>query len=437
MSQRNREKRAAKKRARARRGPTPPRDFGGAEEFRPPPLPSPEVVAHTLTTAAREPRPAEWASCAAQLTAELAGTHRHALASGAALATSRILPQIWNGGWLPADLWEIARRETDELACSLLVDVIAADTARHAAATVHERWAAQLGQLEAEVWWQRDRPHLLQWPERVGIGIEQALHTVIALLSLLHRLPKLPRILPPPGTSTAAVSAAAAGVDQKVLSRVRALLAKAESTQFPQEAEALSAKAQELMHRHAFERALLDDAEQRPQEATSIRIWLESPYVEAKAQLIHSIAAANRCKSIFESRLGFVSLVGTPLDLDITELLATSLLVQASRAMLAEGRHVSRTGTSRTRSFRQSFLIAYAARIGERLEEAAASELVADERLLPVLADRSRVVEDTFAELFEHVVYKRVSVSNGAGWAAGRAAADRADIAIERGEVSA
>ena len=37
--------------------------------------------------------------------------------------------------------------------------------------------------------------------------------------------------------------------DEKVLGRVRALLAKAESTTFPEEAEALTAKAQELMAR--------------------------------------------------------------------------------------------------------------------------------------------------------------------------------------------
>jgi hypothetical protein len=115
------------------------------------------------------------------------------------------------------------------------------------------------------------------------------------------------------------------------------------------------------------------------------------------------------------------------------------LLVQATRAMVAEGSQISHTGTSRTRSFRQSFLIAYAARIGERLEEATsqAVDSQTDDRLLPVLADRSRVVEDTFQEMYSHTVQKSVSVTNGAGWHAGRAAADRADLSIERRAVSA
>ncbi len=152
-----------------------------------------------------------------------------------------------------------------------------------------------------------------------------------------------------------------------------------------------------------------------------------------------AIAAANRCKSVFHADLGFVALVGDPLDLDITELLATSLLVQATRAMVAEGSRISRTGTSRTRSLRQAFLVSYATRIGERLEEAAshAVDPQANDRLLPVLADRSRVVDETFQEMYSRTVRKSVSISNGEGWQAGRAAADRADLNVERRAVSA
>ena len=70
------------------------------------------------------------------------------------------------------------------------------------------------------------------------------------------KLPELPLIVPVPGSASARSSASVSSVDQKVLAWVRGLLAKAESTQFPEEAEALSAKAQELMNRHAFERAV-------------------------------------------------------------------------------------------------------------------------------------------------------------------------------------
>ncbi|SFR22741.1 hypothetical protein SAMN04488564_106343 [Lentzea waywayandensis] len=127
------------------------------------------------------------------------------------------------------------------------------------------------------------------------------------------------------------------------------------------------------------------------------------------------------------------------MDLEITELLATSLLVQATRAMVAEGSQATRAGTSRTRSFRQSFPVSYATRIGERLGEAGvlAHDPVEDERLLPVLAERSRVVEETFDKMFSDLVHRSATVTNGARWEAGRAAADRADITVGRQAVDA
>lgn len=452
MSKRNREKRAAKKRTRRQqRGPTPPRrEFGagphgpgcpcgdhGTPGSEPPPIPSVEQAGEALLAAARSGDQAEASACASELTHD--GWERHTTSAAAGMVLARALGRLWRAGWLPTDLWEVARRRADAVVVSLLVDGIAADTAQYAAATVHEGWAAQVRQLDADVWWGQDRPHLPQWAQHHRLTTEQALLATITLLAELMKLPPLPQILPPPGSTTRHAAARAAGVDQKILARVRALLAKAESTAFPTEAEALSTKAQELMNRHAFERALLDADEHRPQAATSTRVWLDSPYVEAKSQLVAGIAAANRCRSVFHPDLGFVALVGDPLDLDITELLGTSLLVQATRAMVAEGRQVSRTGTSRTRSFRQSFLVSYATRIGERLRDAASAAAGAerDDRLLPVLADRSRVVDDTFQEMYRHTVQKSVSVSNGAGWQAGRSAADRADLNVERRAVSA
>jgi len=351
------------------------------------------------------------------------------IATGAAIAVETLLSTVWRAGWLPVDVWEHVRRTADEGAVALVVDAIAADTAKHPAATIDERWTAQVRALGAEVWWDHDRPRLLQ---RQGLSLREAVHLTILLVAQLIRLPRLACVLPLPGSATAGTGASS-GVDQKVLGRVRALLAKAESTEFPEEAEALSAKAQELMNRYAFERAVVDSGEHREQRATSIRMWLEAPYLEAKSQLVTAIGEANRCRSVLYARLGFVALVGEETDLRITELLATSLLVQATRAMVAEGQ---RAGSSRSRSFRHAFLVAYAIRVGERLEEASAraldSEAEADARLLPVLADRSQVVERTFDEMFGETIKKHISVSNGAGMLAGRAAADRADLTLER-----
>ncbi|MFL6149092.1 MAG: DUF2786 domain-containing protein, partial [Pseudonocardiaceae bacterium] len=235
----------------------------------------------------------------------------------------------------------------------------------------------------------------------------------------------------PPG-SAAARAAPRRGVDQKMLARVRALLAKAESTTFPEEAEALSTKAQELMSRYSLERIVVDSAGSAgsdPYPAAARRLWLDNPYVAAKALLVGAVAEANRCRTVLSEALGFTTVLGDEVDLEIVELLSTSLLVQATRAMVSAGSQISRTGRSRTRSYRQSFLLAYATRIGERLSTArdVSTAAVADSaRLLPVLAARERVVEELFESMFPQSVSRSYSVGNAAGWYAGRAAADLA-----------
>jgi hypothetical protein len=157
--------------------------------------------------------------------------------------------------------------------------------------------------------------------------------------------------------------------------------------------------------------------------------------VAAKAVLVGAVAAANRCRTVLSENLGFTTVLGDEVDLEIVELLSTSLLVQATRGMVSSGRQTTSTGRSRTRSYRQSFLIAYATRIGERLTTArdAGAAAVADpDRLLPVLAARERVVDDLFDSMFPGTVSRSYSIGNAAGWHAGRAAADLAVLHTRR-----
>ena len=110
-------------------------------------------------------------------------------------------------------------------------------------------------------------------------------------------------------------------VDQKVLARVRALLAKAESTEFPDEAEALSAKAQELMSRYSLQQAVLEHDHGRAPAATGRRLWMDAPYAGAKVLLVQAVATANRCRTVWRADPGFVTVVGPDTELDIVELL--------------------------------------------------------------------------------------------------------------------
>jgi hypothetical protein len=346
---------------------------------------------------------------------------------------ANLLRGMFAGGWAPIDLFEVTRRRAEGAASSYLIGAVAAVTAEYPDGLVDPRWRAQLEQVDARVWWDPRRPQLGQWAAHHGWARHDALTMVLELLAICDGLPRIEQVLPPPGTpprvgSVHPVDAA----QEKILAKVRALLAKAESTEFDDEAQALTAKAQELMSRYALDRALLDHGNGLRQQATLCRIWLDSPYVNAKAMLVDAVATSNRCCAVLDGRWGCDLVVGDEGDLRAVELLVTSLLLQGTRAMLSTGSRLTRSGVSRTRSFRQAFLVAYASRIGERLREAneASVSAIHDDRLLPVLSARSRAVDELMEERFPHLVHKRVSITSSAGWGAGQAAADLATLGI-------
>jgi hypothetical protein len=262
---------------------------------------------------------------------------------------------------------------------------------------------------------------------------------------MLRTTARIDVLVPPPsrwGAARPRKAAQPAAGDDRVLRRIRGLLAKAESTEFPDEAEALTAKAQELMTRHAVDAALLDtgllDGAPTPSgvEVGTRRVHVADPYVRAKMQLLAAVAEANDVRLVWYQRLGIANLVGGRGDLDAVELLFTSLLLQVAQALRAAERQTG--GHSVSRSFRRAFLLGYAHRIGERLQTARrqATAAAAAERevdLLPVLRSRREAVEAATAELFPRVrtSRSRASVDPG-GWYAGQAAAERADVGTRR-----
>jgi hypothetical protein len=344
----------------------------------------------------------------------------------------QLLSRQADAGWLPADLIQIVHRRQGEAAAELVADALADWCAGHAQAAVHALWHDQLRACAARVWWQPHLTHLEQWARQ----FVSALGVAVNVLACLGTLPALALIVPPPGRASQQ-SGPRRQVDDALLTRVRTLLAKAESTDYPPEAEALSAKAQQMMSRHGLSRAVLDHERGVQAEVTTARMWLDNPYLTAKASLVQAVAAANRCRVVYHSSLGMVSVLGEPSDLDATVLLATSLLVQASRAMLAEGSRVGYAGQSRTKSFRHAFLVAYAQRIGERLAEAdhAGQDELASEldgsgpgALVPALARRTEAVDAALARDYPRLTGQRTTIRSADGWHAGRQAANRADL---------
>lgn len=341
-----------------------------------------------------------------------------------------LLRTAWERGWAPTDVVQHGRRSLDAGVEPLLLAAISAEHRGYRPTTIDPRWLGQLTDLGVP------QPFtelsLTAWAAGARVGRYLTLHHALSLAGFLQTLPVLARLYPLPGT-TVRRQQAAVPANGKMLARIRGLLAKAEATEFPDEAEALSGKAQELMAKFSLDSALVEAEVEIPDDSAGRRLWVETPYVSAKAQLVGAVAAANRCRTVVIDELAVVTIVGAEVDLQHTEILSTSLLVQANRAMIAAGKHIDHRGESRTRSFRQSFLMAYAQRIGERLEQttaatqAAVPEAAAD-RLLPVLAKREEQVDALFTQLFPNTTTRRTRITNGAGWNAGVTAANQAQL---------
>ncbi|MEH1098063.1 DUF2786 domain-containing protein [Micromonospora sp. CPCC 205561] len=362
-------------------------------------------------------------------------------ADGAAVVDAALLRRLARSvgrqaqrGWQPVDLARLAARRLGPRPAGLVTDALAAER-RDPAGPVPPWWDEQLRDLGAEVWWDADAGHLVAWAARTGCDRFTALRAAVDALALVEGLPPIAVLRPPPGAPGPAAARGGSGGGSRMLDRVRALLAKAESTTYPAEAEALTGKAQELIARHSIDQALLAGVAEPTDRPGGVRLGTEAPYGGAKALLAQEVAAANRCEAVWSDDLGFTTVLGWPADLEAVELLYTSLLVQATAAMLrGRGERRAKGGGRRTRDYDESFLNAFALRIGERLRaatEEADREAAArngPERLLPVLATRAEAVRERLDTLFPGVVRGRLTVRDAEGWSSGTSAADRASL---------
>ncbi len=335
------------------------------------------------------------------------------------------LGSMFGQGWFPRDL--LALPDNDRARTALLVDLVSAhrQSWNPGAAPIWIEHAERLG--AAHPWWIQSEDFWPQFLDRHPSAIPSALAAARWWSGIFLVGRRLHQFAPPPWVADD--SSAGDHDHQKIMGKVRGLLAKAESTPYPEEAEALSAKAQELISQYSIDVALLADSVEVP---GGTRLYLDAPYTKAKFMLLSGIADANRCQAVFNSGTDTATLVGFSTDVTLTEVLFTSLLVQGTSAILAAGPQTGFDGSSSTRSWRNSFWFGYARRVEERLVEAADATSSAaaanNEALLPVLASRSEAVTNTLEELFPKLGSLSVSVSNGAGLMAGRSFADQADL---------
>jgi hypothetical protein len=364
-------------------------------------------------------QPDVFAGSAAQL-AERSGTtgdrdwqravERELLASLVRTATTG-----WRQGWQPAEVVREIGRQFGARHGRLATDAVTMEMRNYARTAVDERWQAQLDGLGATAWWGPDEDYLERWRGREQLSADAAITCALEVLFGFATLPRLGRVCPLPGTARQGAPAPdrvpGRQPGQRALGRARALLVKAEATELPEEAEDLVVRAQKLLAARSIDDALLaaGTAEGR-QAASGRRLFVDGPYELAKAGLLEAVATAGRCRAVWHKSLGLTTVVGFPGDLDAVELLFTSLLTQATTAMVQAESHRDDARPPGTRSFRQSFLASYAQRVGERLAEAAKAaqrQAVADapdSGVLAALAARYRAVDETVRKMFPDMV---------------------------------
>ena len=225
-----------------------------------------------------------------------------------------------------------------------------------------------------------------------------------------------------------------------LLARVRKLLAKAEDVGVTAaEAQALTAKAAELMAKYGIDRALLAAARPETDRPADRVIDVGNPWARVQAHLLCGLASALRCQCVILPRPGpgsRIHMFGFASDLERTDVLYTSLLVQMWQGLAAE--QVPAWSRS-PRAWRRSWLLGFAAAVVARVraaEQEATSRATAPQarsgsQTALVLADRALVIRRNIEQAYPVTRKSQVTYS-GSGYGSGYTQGQRADIGTSR-----
>ncbi len=225
-----------------------------------------------------------------------------------------------------------------------------------------------------------------------------------------------------------------------LLDRVRKLLTKAESDGVtPAEAEALTAKAAELMAKYGLDRALLAARRPETDHPADRQVDIDNPWARVQAHLLCGLAAALRCQCVLLPRQDpgtRIHVFGFASDIERTDVLYTSLLLQMWQGLgAAEVPGRSRSPRAWRRSWLLGFISAVVARV-RSAEQAATSQATAPaaaegQRMTLVLADRRQVIMRNIEHAYPHTRRTQMTYS-GSGYGAGYSEGQRADIGSAR-----
>lgn len=225
--------------------------------------------------------------------------------------------------------------------------------------------------------------------------------------------------------------------DDARLRRIRRLIVLSEDPgATPAEAQACRDKAERLMAQYGIDAALVAVDGTGRAGITDLWVRLDAPFVRDKAMLAVHVAHAMRCQSVIVGAEPSISVHVFGLDADVrcTEILVTSLLLQASRelagARIPRGEDVA----AFKRSWWQGFSQAVYVRLRETMDVVAAQaqehRVEGEPSVEVVLADRHHEVEEVMREQYRNLRPAPRRRLSGGGIDHGYASGERADLGM-------
>jgi hypothetical protein len=231
---------------------------------------------------------------------------------------------------------------------------------------------------------------------------------------------------------------------ESLFHKIRSILKKAESTPFEHEAAAFFEKAQQLIARNAVDEELLWASDPSKRELIiqeDIAIEDRATGVHSKRELLHRIAANNRCRMWYSPGRNKSTVAGYPNDVAFCMLLYSSVVSQCNFAMAHALARSGSDGRGSSRVFRKEFIYGFVDRVTERLREQQENirEWLSQQESTGttdlVIADRKHKVDEWVRENIrlgrakEHNFGKTNIAARGAG----RVAGETADLSGGRG----
>ena len=201
----------------------------------------------------------------------------------------------------------------------------------------------------------------------------------------------------------------------KAQRKITALLRKAESTPYEEEAATYIQKAAALQTKYNISAI----RQETPRSVRTTRLLIDAPYVREKALLLTAIARNCGAQVIALTNTGIMCVVGYPADLAYIKDMYASLERQCMYFMVHSPRADRARENGSTTSFRRSFIIAYAREIADILASATRGAKDGDDDTSQALMETSAAVEDTFSTLYPEVTTSQVRAHNAAGYEEG------------------